>query len=134
MKVKYTALIISIFLLSGCAMYFASDQEAYQVGVEENKTINCLNYSHINDLHNLYGKPNIGILGQMKQIVYETIGQTVFGAGRFNAIKSDIVFHNSMERKSSITAQGRNQKLNLSMNDCKPYLDHYERAYYGLKR
>lgn len=70
----------------------------------------------------------------MSRIVYETIGQTVFGEGRFNAIKDDYVFYKSMANKSSITAQARNQKLNLRMDDCKPYLDHYERAYYGLKR
>lgn len=135
MKVKYTTLIISTFLLSSCVtMYFASEQDAYQWGIEENKTINCLNYSHINDLHNLYSKPTIGIFKEMSRIVYETIGQTVFGEGRFNAIKDDYVFYKSMVNKSNITAQARNQKLNLSMNDCKPYLDHYESVYYGLKR
>lgn len=136
MKLKKSIAVLSLFALSGCfSTFFVSDEEARQIGYEEGKTFQCLKYSNINELRNLNDLPEVGIVYQLKMFGYETVGATVFGAGRFNYIKRDYLFQKSVKNRKSIIAQARNQALNakLSKAYCQIYLNTYENAYYQFK-
>ncbi|MFZ7306525.1 hypothetical protein ACLSZU_06630 [Avibacterium avium] len=122
--------------LSGCifSYYMLSDEDVYNLGKEAAITEKCLNLSHIPDLRNLHNKPNIGIFGQLWFLRRETIGQKVLGK-RYHDIKNDWFFSNSFQRKEGIWKRGFVENLNVNVNStiCKPYLDHYEGAYYRMK-
>ncbi|MFZ7197835.1 hypothetical protein [Avibacterium avium] len=122
--------------LSGClfSYYMLSDEEVYNLGKESAITVKCLNLSHIPDLHNLQNKPSIGIFEQLHFLVRETVGQKVLGQ-RYHEIKNDWFFSNSYQRKEEVWQRGFAENININVNStiCKPYLDHYEGAYYRLK-
>lgn len=137
MKSKLLISLFSAFTLSGClfSQYLATDEEAYKVGKEEGITMACLQYSKIPEVRNIpmFSKaPNIGIMNELRQLAYHTIGESVFGK-RFYHIKNDALFHSSIESRKDITDKARSENSRVSAELCSPYLRHYENAFYQLK-
>lgn len=131
---KLLILFPMVCSLSGCifSYYMLSDEEVYNIGKQSAITAKCLDRSHIKDLHNLSNKPDVGIWGQLRFLARETIGESVLGR-RYHDIKRDWFFSNSMNRKEAIFKQALSENINVNSTICKPYLDHYESAYYRLK-
>ncbi|MDO4698519.1 MAG: hypothetical protein Q4A60_07595 [Pasteurellaceae bacterium] len=134
MNLKHMLIIFPVFSLSGCLFsdYMVSDQEAYQLGKESKITELCLNKSHIQALRNLSNQPSIGIYSELQFLARETIGSSVLG-GRYQAMKRDYLFHSSMDRRKHIFQRAMSDIQQVTSSQCKPYLDHYESAYYRLK-
>lgn len=134
MKFKKSLVLLSALQLSGCfSTFFVSDEEAKKLGYEEGMTTQCLQYSPIPELRNLTSLPDVGIGQALKMFAYETIGSTVFGAGRFNYIKQDYLFQKSAESHQDMINNARKSVSKPNKNTCKIYLDTYESAYYRLK-
>lgn len=137
MKSKLLISLFSAFTLSGClfSQYLATDEEAYKVGKEEGITMACLKYSKIPEVRNIAEfseAPNIGIMNELRQLAYYTIGESVFGK-RFYHIKNDALFHSSIKSRQDITDKARSENSRVSAELCSPYLRHYENAFYQLK-
>lgn len=135
MNLKKLLILLPIFSLTACfSTFMISDEEAFKIGKEEKMTELCLmKYSSIPELRSLSSLPNVGIGMHLNNLAYETIGNTVFGQGRFNYIKRDYIFQKSFKNHEPIIAQGRNININPNIQDCQLYLNHYESAYYRLK-